>query len=50
MLSIAKGLIEAEAIEAVATRNAYMEETCPPLSLSGSVADLQVDLHEYFLY
>ncbi|XP_017341525.1 troponin I, fast skeletal muscle [Ictalurus punctatus] len=41
MLSIAKGLIEAEAIEAVATRNAYMEETCPPLSLSGSVADLQ---------
>lgn len=48
MLSIAKGLLEAEAIAAESTRNAYMEETCPPLDLSGSMAELQVDLHEYF--
>lgn len=48
MLSIAKGLLEAEAVAAEASRNAYMEETCPSLDLSGSVADLQVDLHEYF--
>ncbi|KAF5903894.1 troponin I, fast skeletal muscle-like, partial [Clarias magur] len=41
MLSIAKGLLEAEAIAAEATRAAYMEETCPELSFPGSMADLQ---------
>lgn len=49
MLSIAKGLLEAEVVTAEATRKAYMEETCPPLDLSLSMADLQVDFHEYFL-
>ncbi|XP_027028815.1 troponin I, fast skeletal muscle-like [Tachysurus fulvidraco] len=41
MLSIAKGLLEAEAVAAEETRNTYMDETCPPLELSGSLADLQ---------
>ncbi|KAM9496345.1 troponin I, fast skeletal muscle-like isoform 2-T2 [Clarias gariepinus] len=41
MLSIAKGLLEAEAVAAEATRAQYMEETCPPLSFPGSMADLQ---------
>ncbi|XP_060765928.1 troponin I, fast skeletal muscle-like [Neoarius graeffei] len=41
MLSIAKGLLEAEAVAAVESRNNYMAETCPPLDLSGSMADLQ---------
>lgn len=45
MLSIAKGLLEAEAVAAEATRNTYMDETCPHLELSGSLADLQVDSH-----
>lgn len=42
MLSIAKGLLEAEAVAAEETRQTYMEETCPPLDLGGSMADLQV--------
>uniref|UniRef100_A0A8C9UX68 Troponin I type 2b (skeletal, fast), tandem duplicate 1 n=1 Tax=Scleropages formosus TaxID=113540 RepID=A0A8C9UX68_SCLFO len=41
MLSIAKGLLEAEKTEAEAERKRYMEENCPALSLPGSVQDLQ---------
>ncbi|KAJ8343265.1 hypothetical protein SKAU_G00305940 [Synaphobranchus kaupii] len=41
MLSIAKGLLQAEATEAQEERRRYMEEHCPPLSLPSSLADLQ---------
>ncbi|XP_062847158.1 troponin I, fast skeletal muscle-like [Trichomycterus rosablanca] len=41
MLSIAKGMLEAEAVAAQESRQTYMDETCPPLDLGGSAADLQ---------
>ncbi|KAJ8252612.1 hypothetical protein COCON_G00219240 [Conger conger] len=41
MLNIAKGLLAAEAKEAEEERVRYMEERCPPLSLPGSLQDLQ---------
>lgn len=42
MLSIAKGLLEAEAKQKEEERRTYMEENCPPLSLPGSLQELQV--------
>lgn len=42
MLSIAKTLLAAEAKEAQEERVRYMEEHCPPLSLPGSMQELQV--------
>ncbi|KAI5100597.1 troponin I type 2a (skeletal, fast), tandem duplicate 1, partial [Silurus meridionalis] len=41
MLSIAKGLLEAEAKEREEERKRYMVETCPPLSLPNSIQALQ---------
>ncbi|XP_036390795.1 troponin I, fast skeletal muscle-like [Megalops cyprinoides] len=41
MLSIAKGLLEKEAAEAQEERKRYMDENCPPLSLPGSLQELQ---------
>ncbi|KAJ8406543.1 hypothetical protein AAFF_G00301170 [Aldrovandia affinis] len=41
MLSIAKGLLEAEIKARDEERVRYMEENCPPLSMSGSMQDLQ---------
>ncbi|KAI1903961.1 hypothetical protein AGOR_G00000790 [Albula goreensis] len=41
MLSIAKGLLEAEEAEAKEERKRYMEEHCPPLSMPGSMQELQ---------
>ncbi|CAB1323462.1 unnamed protein product [Coregonus sp. 'balchen'] len=41
MLQIAKGLLEAEAIEAVEEKKRYMDENCPALDLPGSLAELQ---------
>ncbi|MFT7814361.1 troponin I, fast skeletal muscle-like [Arapaima gigas] len=41
MLSIAKSLLEAERAESEAERKRYMEENCPPLSLPGSLQELQ---------
>ncbi|KAJ8271444.1 hypothetical protein COCON_G00103030 [Conger conger] len=41
MLTLAKGLLEAEAQENVQERVRYMEEICPPLSLPGSMQELQ---------
>ncbi|KAL6461768.1 hypothetical protein MHYP_G00299130 [Metynnis hypsauchen] len=41
ILQIAQGLLEAEAAEAEQEKQRYMDETCPSLSLSGTVQDLQ---------
>ncbi|XP_030645809.1 troponin I, fast skeletal muscle-like [Chanos chanos] len=41
MLSIAKGLLDAEAKAAEQERKDYMAQNCPPLEVSGSLADLQ---------
>ncbi|XP_023697796.1 troponin I, fast skeletal muscle-like [Paramormyrops kingsleyae] len=41
MLSIAKGLLEAEVKQKEEERRTYMEENCPPLSLPGSLQELQ---------
>ncbi|KAJ8417088.1 hypothetical protein AAFF_G00283150 [Aldrovandia affinis] len=41
MLSIAKGLLEVEAREKEQEREDYMNENCPPLSLPGTVHELQ---------
>ncbi|XP_077067532.1 troponin I, fast skeletal muscle-like isoform X3 [Siphateles boraxobius] len=41
VLSIAKGLMEKEAAQAIIDRENYMTENCPPLSLPSSTADLQ---------
>ncbi|XP_048828551.1 troponin I, fast skeletal muscle-like [Brienomyrus brachyistius] len=41
MLSIAKGLLEAEVKQKEEERKNYMEENCPPLSLPGSLQELQ---------
>ncbi|XP_030645821.1 troponin I, fast skeletal muscle-like [Chanos chanos] len=41
MLSIAFGLLEAEAKQAEADKAAYMDEHCPALDLSGSAQELQ---------
>ncbi|XP_028815182.1 troponin I, fast skeletal muscle-like [Denticeps clupeoides] len=41
MLSIAKGRLEAEVVELEVSKKTYMSENCPPLELSGSLADLQ---------
>ncbi|XP_035252662.1 troponin I, fast skeletal muscle-like isoform X2 [Anguilla anguilla] len=41
MLSIAKGLLQAEAAQQVEDRKRYMEEHCVPLSMPSSMQDLQ---------
>uniref|UniRef100_A0A8C9WIF1 Troponin I, fast skeletal muscle n=1 Tax=Scleropages formosus TaxID=113540 RepID=A0A8C9WIF1_SCLFO len=41
MLSVAKGLLEQEAKDREEERNRYMAESCPPLSLSGGLQELQ---------
>lgn len=42
MLSIAKGLLEAESKEREEERKRYMAETCPSLSLPSGIQALQV--------
>lgn len=42
MLSIAKGLLEAEAKEREQERIRYMAETCPTLSMPSGIQALQV--------
>lgn len=42
MLSIAKGLLEAEAKEKEEEKKRYMAETCPDLSLPSGIQALQV--------
>ncbi|KAI1889878.1 hypothetical protein AGOR_G00167450 [Albula goreensis] len=46
MLSIAKGLLEAEAKEREEERVRYMAENCPPLSLPRSMQELQEFLRQ----
>ncbi|XP_041705475.1 troponin I, fast skeletal muscle-like [Coregonus clupeaformis] len=41
MLQIAKGLLDAEAIEAMEEKKRYMDENCAALDMPGSLADLQ---------
>ncbi|KAI1889876.1 hypothetical protein AGOR_G00167430 [Albula goreensis] len=41
MLSIAQSMLEAEAAEAEQEKQRYMEENCPPLSLPGTMQELQ---------
>ncbi|XP_056108135.1 troponin I, fast skeletal muscle-like isoform X2 [Rhinichthys klamathensis goyatoka] len=41
VLSIAKGLMEKEAAQLIVDRENYMAETCPPLSMPSSTAELQ---------
>ncbi|XP_036390796.1 troponin I, fast skeletal muscle-like [Megalops cyprinoides] len=41
MLQIAASMLEAEAAEAEAEKTRYMEENCPPLSLPGTMQELQ---------
>lgn len=42
MLQIAKGLLDAEAIEAVEDTFFYMDENCAAFDMPGSLAELQV--------
>ncbi|XP_028813068.1 troponin I, fast skeletal muscle-like [Denticeps clupeoides] len=41
MLQIAKGLLEAEAVQVVEDRKCYMQEYCPEVSMPGSLQELQ---------
>lgn len=49
ILGIAKDLLEAEEKQREEDRIHYMEEKCPPLSLPGSVQELQVHRHKMII-
>lgn len=48
VLSIAFNLLDAEAKQLVANKEAHMNENCPALSLPGSSQELQVPMLYYY--